>query len=255
MKAVLMSIKPLFGFKIAKKDKIWEIRKNKPTLSPPFKVFIYCTCGRKRQLHISNSYSTTKSPYEQFWVGKPINDICKGRYLGNGKVIGEFVCDRIEEWDSEYWNDNSVYQAISRIDYDDEGDYEWVNISSNEDDNPSDNYLCKESCLSFEDIQRYAGNGRFYAWHITDLVIYDKPMELSEFRILNKEKQKACAHRERYYTNPDWTNSAELPAGFTCDIGTEIDFCRPYKNKSCTCLKPITRPPQSWCYVEVSNEV
>ena len=96
MKEVMMSIQPQWCRLIGDGLKTIEIRKSRPKKSTPFKVFIYCTCGRKRQLHISNSYSTTKSPYEQFWVGKPINDICKGRYLGNGKVIGEFVCDRID---------------------------------------------------------------------------------------------------------------------------------------------------------------
>lgn len=46
-----------------------------------------------------------------------------------------------------------------------------------------------------------------YGWHISDLVIYDKPRELSEFTGLRKTK-----------------------FGYA-----------PIK---------ITRPPQSWCYVE-----
>lgn len=165
-------------------------------MKTPFKVYIYCTKD-----------GDTK-----------------------GTVIGEFACDRIEEWDSEYWNDNSVYQAISRIDYDDEGDYEWVNISSNEDDNPSDNYLCKESCLSFEEIQRYAGNGRFYAWHISDLVIYDKPKELSEFYRKCEPLHCDCCDKLKYQR----VNADEYD--FDCSVGGVIK---------------ITRPPQSWCYVAV----
>ena len=237
MKAVLMSLKPEWSRLIAAGEKTVEVRKSKPKLSTPFKVYIYCTKD-------GGTYGYHKS------FVKPKN---ANQYKGfcTGTVIGEFVCDRTEEWDSEYWNDNSVYQAISRIDYDNEGDYEWVNVSSNEDDNPSDNYLCKESCLSFEEIQRYAGNGRFYAWRILDLVIYDKPKALEEFCILDKEKQKQCAYRERYYVNPDLSNGAALKAGFTCNLGHEIDFCRPFENKRCICLKPISRPPQSWCYVTI----
>ena len=238
MKAVLMSIKPLFGFKIAKKDMIWEIRKNKPTLSPPFKVYFYCTKQKERFAVSAGNYVFTDNLYldgNVLTYGTDFKQLLTPTVQFNGKVIGEFVCDRIEEWDSEYWNDNSVYQAISRIDYDDEGDYEWVNISSNEDDNPSDNYLCKESCLSFEEIQRYAGNGRFYAWHISDLVIYDKPKELSEFF---KEgdcegglKCKTCTYSEK-------GNEA---------AGLEDDCIAPFDT---TKRIPITRPPQSWCYVE-----
>ena len=174
----MMSIKPEWCEKIASGKITIVVRKIRPKSKPPFKVYIYCANGGRllyksgynNQIHIwqAKEHKTTRETLET-----------NGNHVFNGKVIGEFVCDRIEEWDSEYWNDDSVYQAISRIDYDYEGDYELVNIASNEDDNPSNNYLCKESCLSFEEIQRYVGNNRFYAWHISDLVIYDKPKKLN----------------------------------------------------------------------------
>ena len=166
MKEVMMSIQPQWCRLIGDGLKTIEIRKSRPKKSTPFKVFIYCTCGRKRQLHISNSYSTTKSPYEQFWVGKPINDICKGRYLGNGKVIGEFVCDRI---------DHLVNSGISKKElrfclYNGDGTYSQLT-----------NAYFSKCRLNIEQIKNYSKGKDVYAWHITDLVIYDKPKELSEF--------------------------------------------------------------------------
>lgn len=60
-----------------------------------------------------------------------------------------------------------------------------------------------------------------YGWHISDLKIYDKPKELSEFYIPCKEK--SC--RE-------------------CDAEREYDVCAVGRRK------PITRPPQSYMFVE-----
>ncbi|MGN0539812.1 MAG: ASCH domain-containing protein [Candidatus Fimenecus sp.] len=73
-KAVLMSIQPRWCELIANGKKTLEVRKTKPKLSTPFKVYIYCT----------NDFScyATKKKNNKFWVGEPINNISKGRYLG-----------------------------------------------------------------------------------------------------------------------------------------------------------------------------
>ena len=207
MKAVLMSLKPEWCKLIADGKKTIEVRKSKPKLKTPFKVYIYCTKDGD-----TNGYQIFVKPKN----ANQFKGIC------TGTVIGEFVCDHIKKV--------VTYTP---------GGIEMI-----------DKVATLEACLTIAEISKYAHGKDVFAWYITDLVIYDKPKELSEFHILDKEKQKACAHRERYYTNPDWTNSAELPAGFTCDIGTEMDFCRPFENKRCICLKPLSRPPQSWCYVE-----
>ena len=46
---------------------------------------------------------------------------------------------------------------------------------------PLAEYL-KESCLSFGELEKYLNCGVGYAWHISNLVIFDKPKELGEFR-------------------------------------------------------------------------
>lgn len=69
MKAVLISIRPHWCEMIARGEKTIEVRKTKPKLDTPFKVYIYCT----------------KDKHGWFDFGK------KERL--DGKVIGEFVCD------------------------------------------------------------------------------------------------------------------------------------------------------------------
>lgn len=79
--------------------------------------------------------------------------------------------------------------------------------------------------LSDEDLFNYLYDGRKndgWALRISDLKIYDKPKELSEFN-------HAC---------PDNVYSCAM-----CRHGD-------YTGMKCT---PITRPPQSWCYVEVKE--
>ena len=71
-----------------------------------------------------------------------------------GKVIGEFICEKIYEIDP-------------------------INHA------PDD--LEKQSCLTREDIVAYL-KGVGFGWHISDLVIYDKPKEPSEFTGLRNTK-------------------------------------------------------------------
>jgi hypothetical protein len=74
----------------------------------------------------------------------------------------------------------------------------------------------KQTCLNSADIVRYLKGFYGYGWHISDLVIYDKPKELSEF----------YRHDNSYDNAFGWA------------------FEDRAKNT------PIKRPPQSWCYVE-----
>lgn len=45
-KAVLISIRPKWCEKICSGEKSIEVRKTRPKLQTPFKVYIYCTSGR-----------------------------------------------------------------------------------------------------------------------------------------------------------------------------------------------------------------
>ena len=129
---------------------------------------------------------------------------------GIGKVIGEFWCYEIID--------------IKPFGIDDMQKFE------------------NQTCLKANEIVSYLDGFYGYGWQISNLVIYDKPKELSEFSVLDGKAIKECKHRERVYQNPDYVNGAWLFGGYVCNKG-EIDWC-------CDCKrKPLKRPPQSWYYV------
>lgn len=135
-KAVLISIRQEWCEKIINGQKTIEVRKTRPKMDTPFKCYIY-KCG-------------------------------------NGKVIGEFLCDEIIN-----------INGAGRI--------------------PSD--AARPTCLEPAELHQYLGASTGFGWHISDLRVYDHTRDLWEFTGLRETK-----------------------------FGAEP--------------VPITRPPQSWRYVE-----
>lgn len=125
-----------------------------------------------------------------------------------GAVIGSFVCDgiyNIEPHDDGYGVNQYTFVGA---DYDD----------------------CKMG-LSFEELKKYLGKNIGYAWHISDLKIYDKPKELGEFRKPCDFAYDCCACQRAVYK--------QLAAGEMIFNG---------------CNDKITRPPQSYVYCEPIEE-
>ena len=148
-KAVLISIRPQWCQKIASGEKAIEVRKTKPKLETPFKCYIYCTRD-KHLAFMQNASGTNLIACMDVDAAIPV-----GGAIGNGKVIGEFTCERIVP-----------------ITYD--GGRLWC---------PTNAAFSPATCLSQAEIIAYIGDkGRCYGWHISDLRIYDTPRELSEFR-------------------------------------------------------------------------
>lgn len=119
------------------------------------------------------------------------------RFLG--KVVGEFICDGIIV-DKTFGHDTLFYTA---------------------------------ACMSDAETASYCTNNKMYGWHISNLVIYDKPRELREFIRICPEWEKGeitekCLECEHLYRSP-------IENFIECDYEGEL---------------PITKPPQSWCYVE-----
>lgn len=212
MKAILQSIKPQYCELIAAGKKTIEVRKTKPNIPTPFKVYIYCTKARTPIRHNGSilMYEDDLALTNRWGQGKRVENPCgaltEEEIILNGKVIGEYVCDSI-----------------------------------------TTDFLISDTCISVEDLEKYSGNKAIYGWHISNLVIYDKPKELSEFRIIVKEYLTKCPFRSRVYNNPNFTNGALLPGAYVCFADTEPDYCRGQCDDA---AKPLTRPPQSWCYVE-----
>ena len=84
----------------------------------------------------------------------------------------------------------------------------------------------KEMCLTNKDLIEYGKGKTLYGWHISDLKIYDKPKELSEF------------YRPCNYSGICYSCNRFRPNGTPNDEPN--DFCD----------GEITRPPQSYMYVE-----
>jgi predicted transcriptional regulator len=162
-KAVMLSIRPKWCEKIISGEKTIEVRKNRPKLETPFKAYIYCTTGRP-DLNIPISQERLMQDYLNTGSMKSLN--CPH---GNGKVIGEFTCDRI---------------------------YGLAPLNHAPDD------VEQQACLTREEIARYL-NGVGYGWHISDLKIYDTPKELSEFKTICRVDADCCACPYYNYTKMD----------------------------------------------------
>ena len=153
-KAVLISIRPKWVQKIANGEKTIEVRKTRPKLETPFKCYIYCT-GYDALWVLD---APTREKYSFMAVAAYLENP-KGANKGNGKVIGEFICDRIDEYDDD---------TIFSFRYEDYARWNDFNLD--------------RACMHPEDFQNYANGKWLYGWHISDLRIYDAPRELSEFR-------------------------------------------------------------------------
>ena len=74
MKAILLSIRPEWCDLIIRGQKTIEVRKTRPKLETPFRVYIYCTGSDDWYMKLPKS----------------------GMKKMSSKVIGEFTCDRVE---------------------------------------------------------------------------------------------------------------------------------------------------------------
>lgn len=150
MKAVLISIKPKWCKLIVTGNKTVEVRKTKPKLETPFKVYIYCTNGGNKSL----SYAD--------YCGYDITDFHED-FLANGKVVAEFICDKVEHIEIRHF---SVFGHENR--------YAAVG------ENPDHQWLA-HSCLTYDEVAQYGKMAPLYGWHISGLKIYDEPKALRSF--------------------------------------------------------------------------
>lgn len=191
MKSVLISIKPKWCELIASGKKTIEVRKTRPKYYTPFKCYIYCT--------------------KEFY--RKGDGYFQGKYCG--KVIGEFICNKINRlavcgYDNSDMKLRRVDDNLTAYNL----DYDYLN-------------KCR---LSLGELKNYANGSELFGWHISNIVIYDKPKDLDDFMAFGKTHcdQKNC--KKCLYMGIDGICDVK-------DIG-----------------QPMTRPPQSWCYVEESKE-
>lgn len=188
-KAVMLSIRPKRVEKIVNGEKTIEVRKTRPKLDTPFRCYIYCTMDHP---YVSVSCAELdKLNYRTNTVGR-----C------NGKVIGEFTCDRIYKIDKD--STGFLFKAGGLSVY---------------------KQAAEEKCglcatMTDDELLGYLGHYQGYGWHIADLRIYDTPRDLGEFKPVCRVDAGCCACLHYDYAK--------------MDCGEKV----------------ISRPPQSWCYVE-----
>ena len=218
MKALLISIQPQWCELIASGKKTIEVRKTRPKIETPFKCYIYMTATKERC---------------RLWEYITAYQNSKGEILnGSQKVIGGFICDRIEEFHEWQLSPSGKFQEYEQRDLD---------------------RFLKESCISFEDVCEYRRNMPYYkplyGWHISDLKIYDKPKDLGEFWAYNAEIHERFANEEDFCCYNSTNEYGELLN--ECAIfNTDIKRCYSCWEEWSGWCHRIKRPPQSWCYIE-----
>ena len=184
-KAVLISIRPKWCEKIANGEKAIEVRKTRPKMETPFKCYIYCT----RDGHDTDRLWVLNNQPRQEYDGLAavcanLGECPERHSLGNGKVIGELVCDRIDT----LLPANEPYGI-----YDIDDDYVF------------------QTCLEYGALWDYGNGQTLYGWHISNLKSYNEPKALNEFTAACRYKNDdgTCPSRriacsfQRYDYNPD----------------------------------------------------
>lgn len=174
-KSILISIKPKWVAKILNGEKTIEIRKTMPKCDLPIDVYIYCT-NNGGNLVYGTEYRGG-SFIDEYGIARGYSKRKANEIFGllNGKVIAKFTLKHIDNL-SNHFTTPYLYT--------------------------------KETCLTWEEILNYRNNGLCYAWHISNLEIFDEPKHLCDF----------------------WNTKKGV---FCC---------------------PLTKAPQSWCYVEVVEQ-
>lgn len=201
MKSILIPIKPKWTAKILNGEKTAEIRKTAPkewvdylkgkikNKPEPMIVYIYCTKGD--------------------YIGR----ISK-KYVG--KVVARFALRNvytiynegsIDETDTMY----TKYLAGRKV------GHLWT-------EQIGEHTLLRDSYLLYRELDEYLKGKIGYAWHISDLEIFDEPKELSEFYTLKcNQKKEPCNIKDVF----------------------GVEEC----HRICKLCKSLTKAPQSWCYV------
>lgn len=218
MKAIIQCYTPQECERIARGEQTVKVCKTAPN-EAPFKVYIYCTKARKP------SDFMTKS--EQFgYVNAPLYVFCNrdNRYDANGKVIGEYICNKVEYFDSR---EAEWAYAVAPSDI-------WCTMPMSETEAIQ---ICKEKAfLTDEDIIDRFGEEDWKATflHISEPKIYDEPRKLGEFsRFGYKPCGGYCLNNKckNYVPNDGFYQPPE---------------CKKYGLNGCT----LTHAPTPWCYVE-----
>lgn len=218
MKAIIQAYSPKEVERIARGEQTIKVCKTAPK-DTPFKVYVYCTKKRMTRVPSMYAYLHKNEPracaeYGTIETWGKIGDVIVNPHLASKHVSfgmhGKVVGSFVCD------------RVRLCIPFGLKG-----HLLSQE--------VYREMCLTKEQLDKYGGLKTLYGWHITKPKLFDKPKELGEFyTICNKYGDDSCG---------DCPYLAVEQCSFPCDDCVDT-WC------SVDNIKPITRPPQSWCYVE-----
>ena len=207
MKSVMKSVSTQICEKVTCGDCTILVSKTAPKYKVPFKGYIYC-CKAKSQWR----YSDYEGAYEN----------SKGEIVyAQQRIIGEFICDKIIEW--QYDKGHQYY-----VEYPDDCTSYFPYLKCHS----------EATGLKCSEIEKLGKGKTLYGWHISDLKIYDTPKTLVEFYKCGAKSFEELSDTEDLCSYCSRTSFCE---GRWCDEAyqnyLDVDFA-------------LTRAPQSWCYVE-----
>ena len=171
--------------KIFNGEKRIDVRKTAPKIDAPFEALVYCTKSGGYSYRVRLDENRLAIP--EVW---------------NGKVIGSFICDKVDEYTF------SNYEAQYRI-----NDIDLV-----------------KTCLNHSELRSYGKGKTLRGLHITEPKLFDRPRELSEFGTICKKHGDDRCNDCLYLRVCAYDDCVDT----WCGVGN---------------IKPLTRAPQSWCYV------
>jgi hypothetical protein len=228
-KAILISIRPEWVEKILNGEKTIEIRKSMPKCELPIDVYIYCS---KDDMNLYKYYRNKISgdvteSFNDGWI--VTKDNLSGEWTTgffnifyhklNAKVVAKFTLNKVSDVLKNYKyksNGKTYVNYISNC-----GEINW----------------CQKACLSPLELENYLSLKNGYAWHIENLQIFDKHMELSEFYKGNYEYI-------RDYVDCNNTNCPYVRDNSILGDDGNCDDCPRLK---------VNKAPQSWQYVYIGD--
>ena len=175
------------------------------------KVLLYCTKGKP---YLSKEIIDPPFIENDFCLNARQN-IDHNRVL-NGKIVAEVEIDKVDYYQMEYhkndlvMNDISIYDEFESKDW---GHDCFKRVISNEypKEEISNCILLKQSCLTFDELGKYVcpkdGINNFYALHLTNLKVFDRPLSFDKDYIykdyktnglITKAPQNMCYCYDRF---------------------------------------------------------
>lgn len=233
MKAILKSIKPKQCANVMNHKQSILIIKDKRTVTAIQKLideygyaefYVYCSKSNKYHWYLQERYDhstdETLGHSTPYYTYVKVSKIMTPRL--DGKVLFKFHCYKVEEI---YYQ--TVFEANPLHFLKAESGYGTDTLCAGE--------FKKETCLTDKELEDYLNtvkpNKKAYAIHISDLEIFDKSKELSEFKIFC-DKHELCK----------CDNCKRLKLSFI-DGGFDSQYC---DNR-------LTKAPHNFCYVEVKE--